>query len=404
MTGRSFSWQTFFSYGFRPFFLLGCLFAAISMAAWMVWIGVHAAGGEVARATIALAPHEWHAHEMLYGYTMAMIAGFFLTAVPSWTGTKPVNGATLFVLTAAWLVGRIAVWFSAYLHPALVAALDLAFIPLLLALVAKSLLARWAPRNFVFVPILAVLLGANCVIHAEWIGWLDDGGTAAIGAAVNAVVLLIVIVGGRVVPAFTTNALRNAGHAGLPVSRKFLDIASIGLAGAIIPIDAFAADGGVAVAVASLAALTNCVRFFGWRGFATYRQPIVWVLHTAYAWVVIGLALKAAGHAGLVSHTSALHALTVGAIGTMTLAVMSRASLGHTGRALVAAGPVVIAYLMINLSALVRVAVPIMAPAFYNQGMIAAGLLWLATYVIVSAVYWPVLTLPKISARAGAED
>ena len=404
MTERNFSWQTFFSYGFRPFFLLGCLFAAGSMAAWLAWIGLHAANGEVLRPTIATAPHQWHAHEMLFGYAMAMIAGFFLTAVPSWTGTKPVSGPMLGVLATAWILGRLAVWFSAYLPGILVAAVDVAFIPLLLALVSKSLFKRWAPRNFVFVPILAILLAANLTIHADWLGWLDDGAATAFGAGVDAVVLLIVIVGGRVVPAFTTNALRNTGHTALPVSRRPLDVASIVLVAAVIPIDAFYADGALAIGVAALAAWANAVRFIGWRGLATRGQPIVWVLHLAYAWVVIGLALKACAHAGLVSHASALHALTVGAIGTMTLAVMSRASLGHTGRALVAAGPVVVAYVMINLSAFVRVAVPALLPEYYNQGMIVAGLLWLATYVTVSVVYWPILALPRRSARAEAND
>jgi uncharacterized protein involved in response to NO len=401
MTQRNFSFEVFFSYGFRPFFLFGCLFAALSMAAWLAWIGIHAANGEILRPTIATAPHEWHAHEMLFGYTMAMIAGFFLTAVPNWTGAKPVSGPTLMVLVTAWVAGRLVVWFSAHLPAALVAAVDLAFIPLLLVLVTKSLMKRWAPRNFVFVPILSILFAANFVIHAEWAGLLDDGGRAALGAAVNAVVLLIVIVGGRVVPAFTTNALRNAGHKTLPVSRAPLDVASIVLVAALIPIEAFDAGSGLALGVAGTATLANAIRFLSWRGWATRGQPIVWVLHLAYAWVVVGLALKTAAFADLLSPTSALHALTVGAIGTMTLAVMSRASLGHTGRVLVAPGAVVLAYVLVNLSALVRVAVPILAPAYYNHGMIASGLLWLATYVLVSISYWPILTLPRPRENSG---
>lgn len=400
MTNQHFTWQNFFSYGFRPFFLSGCLFAAVSMAAWLAWIGVHAADGQVLRPTIATAPHEWHAHEMLYGYTMAMIAGFFLTAIPSWTGDKPVSGTTLMLLSAAWLAGRIAIWFSAYLPALGVAAIDLVFIPLLLALVAKSLMRRWAPRNFVFVPILVLLFAANLGIHGEWLGLFDDSAAMAFGASVNSVVLLIVIVGGRVVPAFTTNALRNTGHAALPVSRKKLDVISIVLVAAIIPVDALVPDSTPALAVAALAAAANALRFAGWRGLATWRIPLIWVLHLAYGWIVVGLALKAAAHADLLGHASALHALTVGAIGTMTLAVMSRASLGHTGRALEAAGPVVVAYVLINLSALVRVAVPILLPALYNRGMVVAGLLWLLAYIIVSVVYWPILTRPRISERA----
>ena len=408
MNGRQFSWEAFFSYGFRPFFLFACLFAALSMSAWMLWIGLHAANAQVLRPTISMAPHAWHAHEMLFGYTMAAIAGFFLTAVPNWTDSKPVNGGALFVLSATWLAGRAAVWMSAHLPMVLVAAIDLTFIPMLLALVARALLRRWAPRNFVFIPILSLLFVANALVHADWLAWLDGGADIAYGLALNTVVVLIAIIGGRVVPAFTTNALRRLGHDLLSVSRKPLEIAAVASVVAVLIadllVDLAGLDGTVAGFVAGLAALVHASRLVGWRGHRTVFAPILWVLHLGYAWLVAGLALKAAAHFGLIGQASAVHALTVGAVGTMTLAIMTRASLGHTGRALKVSGATAAAYVMVSMSALLRIAVPVLMPDLYNEGMIAAGLLWVAAFALVSVVYWPVLTMPRISSRAAEGD
>jgi len=404
MNGRQFSWEAFFSYGFRPFFLFACIFAALSMSAWMLWIGLHAASAQVLRPTIAMAPHAWHAHEMLFGYTMAVIAGFFLTAVPNWTGAKPVNGGALVLLSAAWLAGRAAVWMSAHLPMALVAAVDLAFIPMLLALVAKALLRRWAPRNFVFIPILTLLLIANALVHAEWLEWIDGGTEIAYGLALNTVVVLIAIVGGRVVPAFTTNALRRMAHDRLPASHKSLEIAAIVSVVAVLIAELAGWDGSIAGTIAGLAALVHAFRLAGWQGHKTLTEPIVWVLHLGYGWLVVGLGLKAAAHFGLLGHASAIHALTVGAVGTMTLAIMTRASLGHTGRALQVNGTTAVAYVMVSLSAVLRIAVPVLIPEVYNEGMIVAGLLWVAAFAAVSVAYWPVLTMPRISSRAAADD
>ena len=400
MTDRRFTWAEFFSYGFRPFFLFAFTFAALSMAAWLAWIGLHAMNGQVLRPTIAIAPHEWHAHEMLFGYTLAAITGFFLTAVPNWTSSKPVHGPVLALLSAVWLIGRAAIWFSSYLPAFVVAALDLAFIPLLLLLVAKALFQRWAPRNFVFVPILTLLFIANALAHAQWTGLLNGVSGTAYRLALDTIVLLIAIIGGRVVPAFTTNALRREGHEILPVSRKPLDILSVASIAILIVAELIEPHGPVAGTVALVAAVANAIRLAGWRGLQTLGEPIVWVLHLAYAWLVAGLAFKAAAHFGMLSEATAIHALTVGAAGSMTLAVMTRAALGHTGRALKVGPMITAAYLLISVSAITRIAVPAWLPQFYNEGMVAAGGLWMLAYAIVAVVYWPILTLPRISARA----
>jgi uncharacterized protein involved in response to NO len=404
MNNPRFQWSVFFSYGFRPFFLFACIFAALSMGAWLTWIGLHAMNAQVLRPTIAVPPHEWHAHEMLFGYSLAVITGFFLTAIPNWTGAKPVNGLTLVILSGVWLAGRVAIWFSAYLPAALVAVIDLAFIPLLLVLVAKALFKRWAPRNFVFIPILTLLFIANLLAHAEWMELMDDVSGIAYRLALGTVILLITIIGGRVVPAFTTNALRRLGHERLPASHKVVDILSVASVGAIIVVDLIAPYGTVAGAITALAALANAMRLAGWRGLQTLGEPIVWVLHLAYAWLVVGLGFKAAAYFDLLSEATAIHALTVGAVGSMTLAVMTRASLGHTGRALQIAPPITFAFVLISLSAILRVAVPAWAPQFYNEAMVIAGGLWMLAYIIVLVIFWPILTLPRNSARAAEND
>jgi len=396
MSDPRFSIENFFSYGFRPFFLFAYLFAAFSMTAWLAWVGLHAMKAQVLRPTIVVPPHEWHAHEMLFGYALAAIAGFLLTAVPNWTNSKPVSGGALMLLVSSWLAGRMAIWFSAYLPTLMVAVFDLAFIPMLLAFVAKALLRRWAPRNFIFIPILSLLLAANIMTHVEWAGLLDAGPELTNRLAINAVVLLVTIIGGRVVPAFTTNVLRRESHILLPTSRKPLEIFSILSMVAVLIVEALGFDGWLAGTVAIVAALAHAVRLAGWRGLQTLGKPILWVLHLGYAWLVAGLAFKAAAHFALMSEATAIHALTIGAVGTITMAVMTRASLGHTGRTLRVSNPITLAYLLISASAVVRIVVPALLPAYYNEGVVIAGVLWVLAYVIVSVVFWPILTLPRI--------
>jgi len=399
---NKFSLKAFLSYGFRPFFLLSCLFAALSMFAWLAWIGIHAAGGAVRSMTIAMAPHQWHAHEMLFGYALGVIAGFFLTAVPSWTGSKPVSGQVLGGLVTVWLLGRMAFLFSAYLPPLAVAAADLAFVPCLLALVLRALLNKWSKRNLIFLPILTAVFAANLMTHLDFTdlapGFMETGTMLGL----NAVVLLIVVLGGRVVPAFTTNALRRAGEERFPVSRTPVEMASILSMAFLVVAEITVPEGPIAGTLALFAAAANGVRLAGWRGHKVLDQPILWIIHLAYAWLVVGLAFKGAAHFELISQATALHVLTVGAVGSMTLGVMTRAGLGHTGRSLRVSPWVTTAYILISLSAAVRVAVPPLIPQYYNEGMLVAGVAWMLAYTFVTLVYWPILTRPW--QRPGGEE
>lgn len=387
----------FFSYGFRPFFLFCAVYGVVVMAVFMLWIGIHHAGGQIVGTSIAMAPFVWHAHEMLFGFAIAAIAGFLLTAVPSWTETRAVHGKTLCLLSALWLLGRIGVGFSAFWPAWVVAAMDLAFIPVLGVLVIGALSKGWSKRNLVFVPLLGGFFAANLLVHLEFLGVIDDGVAIGHRLAVDLLALLIAIIGGRVVPAFTTNALRRAGEDKLPVNRTPLNITGIALVAALAVTDIVYPDAAATGWLAAAAAVANALRLAGWRGLRTLADPIVGVLHVGFLWLVVGLGLKAWALLGdTLSPATALHALTAGAAGTMIMAVMSRAALGHTGRALEVSTATVAAYVLVTVGALLRVVVPPLFPAFYNEGMLVAGASWIAAFTVFAIVYWPVLTGPHV--------
>jgi len=390
--------EIFFSYGFRPFFLGCSVYAAVVMAAFMGWIGVHHAGGDFIRLPFSMAPYIWHAHEMLFGFAIAAVAGFLLTAVPSWTETRAVHGKTLCGLFVLWLTGRIAIWFSAS-YPAWITALaDLAFIPVLGILVIGALSKGWSKRNLVFVPLLGGFFIANLLFHLERMAFLDDGIDTGHRLAVDLLALLIAIIGGRVVPAFTTNALRRRGEQKLPVNHAPLNVLAIACVALFAISDTVMPDAPVSGWLGLAAAVLNGVRLAGWRGLRTLSEPIVAVLHAGFAWLVIGLGLKAWATLGsALSPQTALHALTAGAAGTMILAVMSRAALGHTGREIVAGPTAVAAYMLVSAAALIRIATPWAVPEYYNEGMLIAGIGWIAAFSLFAAGYWRILTGPRKS-------
>lgn len=387
----------FFSYGFRPFFLGASVYAAFAMSAWLAWIAIHSLNASLTWMTITGAPHVWHAHEMVFGFGLAALAGFLLTAVPNWTGAAPLAGRPLVILFAIWVAGRGAMLFSAFLPTPIVAIADLAFIPALGLQIAHQLFVRPQPRNLVFLSLLAALFVANITYHLSAAQVVDTDPTAGMRAGVLVLMLIIVIIGGRIVPAFTHNYLqRIAPAAKSPLRSERLDIIVLAttLAFAIL---ALASPNDTVVAIAAgLAALANATRLAGWRGLATLSSPIVVVLHVGYLWIVIGQAVwSVAAATGLISEVSALHALSTGAVGTMVLAVMSRASLGHTGRALVAPTSIALAYALVSVAALLRTFGIVFAPTYYNGVMLISGLAWIGAFSLFAAVYFPILTKPR---------
>ena len=401
---RRASLEAFFSYGFRPFFLGAAVFAALSMAAWLALIGMQAAGVSIAWLPIAGAPHAWHAHEMVFGFAMAAVAGFLLTAVPNWTGAVPLSGLPLMLLFGVWLAGRLAMAVSGLLPAPLVAVADFAFVPLLGVFAARQLFVKPAPRNLVFLVILGGIATGNGAYHLAASGTASIDAVAGVRFSLMLLILMIAIVGGRIVPAFTHNWLHLSAVQG-PMPRRYawLDATAIASVATYALLQIAPAPDALKGFVALAAGLINGARLALWRGAATWRAPIVWVLHIGYAWLVVGLLLAAA--AALTSHipsTVASHAFGTGAVGTMVLAVMSRASLGHTGRPLVAPTPVVWAYALVTLAALLRVFGPMLAPEHYTGLLVTAGLAWMCAFALFAAYFAPILTTPRVQTKAAA--
>ena len=395
------SFDAAFSYGFRPFFLGSAVYAALAMAVWLAWIVSAAAGWPQSWLPVAGSPFAWHAHEMVFGFAAAAVGGFLLTAVPNWTGALPLSGLPLVLLFVTWLAGRVALGLSALLPYPLAAALDVAFLPVLGAFAARQLFMRPAPRNLVFLALLAALTLCNVLFHLGNGGFLAVDPLAAIRTAVLIVIVMIAIIGGRIIPAFTHNWLHGTRlSVRMPQRIPWLDRAALASLVLFVLLEAGGVADALRGAVALVAALANGARLALWSGAATRKEPIVWVLHLGYAWIVVGLAASAvAAFTGLVPGALVTHAFGTGAIGTMVIAVMSRASLGHTGRRIIAPRSVVWAYHLVTLAAVLRVASPLAAPQHYAAMLAAAGLAWIGAFLLFALVYAPILTTPRVHTK-----
>jgi uncharacterized protein involved in response to NO len=384
-----------FDYGFRPFFLLCGLYALVVVPLWLFSFAHSSA------LFGALPGVYWHAHEMLFGFIVAAVSGFLLTAVPSWTGSRGFAGLPLMIAVGAWLAGRLAMAFVNVLPFWIAAAAELALLPVLIALIAPPIL-RESNRNL---PILGVIT-LLWAIDATFIRALQTGdamlaaGAARIG--IDLVLLLVVVIGGRIVPAFTANALRRAGIGVAPVSRGWLEVVAIGSVALIALGDLFLPDSRAAGVIAGIAAVAHALRLAGWRSFRVGGEPILWVLHVGYAWIPVALALKACWLLGdALWAVKWQHALTSGAFATMILAVMTRASLGHTGRPLVVSRAIAVAYLLLTAGALLRVFGGAWTPDHYIWTLAAAGMAWVLAFLIFVWVYAPILIAPRVDGRPG---
>jgi len=389
--------NAFFSYGFRPFFLLGAIYAVIVVLPWVVHF--MDAGGQGIGFGIGtgIPATEWHAHEMLFGYTSAIIAGFFLTAVPSWTKRKPVAGVSLFGLTIVWVLGRLVNWFPDQLPFGVAAVIDGAFIPFLVALVIRALTAGWSKRNLIFLPVFAGLFAANVMVHLEWMGVTSETAAQGHRLALDLVIALIILLGGRVIPAFTTSFLHNRGDVVLPRQSAWmtrlavLSVVAMVITNQALP-DTFAS--GVVVA---FAAMVNGLRLAGWRGHRVLGTPILWVLFLGYGFVVIGLVADAVAILwDWLPRSTADHLLTIGGIGCMTLGIMTRAGLGHTGRQPHATPVMSTAFVALAVAAALRTLGPVLWPEFYVEAMAVVGGLWIAVFAVFSVAFWPILTRPRL--------
>jgi uncharacterized protein involved in response to NO len=373
---------------FRPFFLFGALFGALAMALWLaVFSGVLEYPGR-------LDPVLWHAHEMIFGFGGAVIVGFALTAVQNWSGLRGVHGRRLQLLFAVWVAGR-ALMATRLVPAGVAAAVDLGFFPLAGALLAPSLRDRELRTERVLLLYFALFFAGNLLVHLDATGLLPGFARAGTVLALDTIVILIVFMGGRVIPFFTESSIARAQ----PRTRLPVEILSHLSAWLFLLTQAFWPYSGASVAVAFAAAAIHAVRLGLWYVRRIRRAPLIWGLHVSYLWLVAGFALTGLVSAGSLAPPIAIHAFAVGGIGLVIHGMITRVSLGHTGRRLVPSRAVVAGYGALIAAALIRVGGPWALPERHLSFILASGGLWIVSFLIFVRVYWPYLTAPRADGR-----
>jgi uncharacterized protein involved in response to NO len=385
-----------FALGFRPFFLAAGLAGVVLPLTWLAVLR-----GDVA-APSWLDPFLWHGHEMLFGFVAAAIAGFLLTAVPAWTGTAPVRGAALAALVVAWALGRATLAFAGSLPAGVVACADLVFPAALLVAVGWPILRTRATRQ---AGVLAALLGlaaANAVVHLDALGLAPGAARTALRLASVFVAVLILVIGGRITPAFTQNALDRAGDPRGVATRAWLDRLSIAGALTLALGEVLAPRSGLTGAAAAAASLATFARMAGWQTGFALGDPLLASLHVGFAWVAAGFGAIALADLGTpVPPTVALHALTAGAMGSMIVAVMTRVSLGHTGRPLAAPSWATAAYVLVSAGAAMRVVGPLLMPTAAAVAWTLSALLWAGAFAAFLSGYAGMLLAPRVDGKPG---
>lgn len=378
--------------GFRPFFFGGTVWAILALT---IWIATLATG---AGLPSGFDPLSWHRHEMLFGFVGAVVAGFLLTAIPNWTGRLPIAGVPLASLFALWLAGRLAVLFSATVGMFTAGVVDSGFFAVLATLAAREVLQA-KNRNLPIVGMIFLFGAVDALDHASAAGLIADPDLAW-KCAVALVTILISLIGGRIIPSFTRNWLMKQGTAqALPVQPGRFDLAVIAVTAVAMLAWILAPIGWVTGGVFAIAAAAQAVRLARWKGWKTFPDPLVVILHIGYLWIPVGLALLAAVNFGAaLPRSAAVHALTAGAMATMILAVMSRATLGHTGRELRASPLTQVAYVLVTAGAILRVSAPL-GLLDYRLGMEVAGSAWTAAFLLFLAAYGPMLMKPRIDGK-----
>jgi uncharacterized protein involved in response to NO len=371
-------------YAFRPMFLAAGSWAVIALALWLAMFF-----GYVQLPT-RFDPLAWHVHEMLFGFVMAAVAGFLLTAIPNWTGRLPVRGYRLAVLAGLWLLGRLACLISADLPAWLAVLADLAFPTALLAVAAREIIAGRNWRNLPMTAPLMLFIIADLLMHLESLGVSVPTGLGW-RLAVGAPIVLISVVGGRIIPSFTRNWLFKRKSPRLPSPQNMLDTAAVALLAAALIAWAFLPDHRATGSLLIAAALVNAVRLGRWAGMASWPEPLLFILHIGYGWVAVGTALLGLSIFNIgVPVASAIHALTAGATAIMILAVMPRVTLGHTGREMMANRATVAVFVLINAAAIIRVCAS-WHTEFMTILLLVAGACWIAAFGLFELVYGPML-------------
>lgn len=374
--------------GFRPFYLGGALLSALIVPLWVaLFLGW-------APVTPVVAPLLWHAHEMLFGFAVAIIVGFLLTAGKAWTGLATPRGATLAALALLWLAARVASVVGPYV---LYAALDLALLPVVALVLVRLLLRARNHRNLPLGLILVLLAVANAVFHGAMAGLLAVSALTPLYAGLALIVMIECVMAGRVIPAFTM-AVTPGLKLVAPVwrERAVLGSTALGLALWVL-----ATPGWLGMAVLLLASGLHVVRLLTWQPAVTFNRPILWILHAAYAWIAVGLALLGLAQMGWVPVTAGVHALAVGATGGLIIGMITRTARGHTGRPLAVSRPEVLAYGLVMLAAGLRVLAPLLAPGWYSALVVVAAALWSGAFLVYLWVFTPWLMQTRLDGKDG---
>jgi uncharacterized protein involved in response to NO len=337
---------------------------------------------------------------MVFGFGTAAISGFLLTAVPQWTGSSPLSGARVGLLFLLWVSGRLA--FLVGPTPAALALIDLSYLPVLVATVTLPMMRGGKTKNLVFPLLLTAMWIGNLLCHLSVLGWMQDQMQRGLHLGTYGLVGIVAILAGRIVPEFTSNTLRRRGEPSEIRPPQVVEWAAKGSLFVALAASVLGVDARFQGASALLSAILFALRMRGWRTLQILRDPIVWILHAGHAFLVLALLCKGiADLTGLLPATAAFHAFTAGTIGTMVLAVMSRASLGHTGRPLVLRPILTWAYGLVVVGALVRVFAASFAAGFYRELLLASGAAWAGGYAIFTWVYLPILVAPRVDGRSG---
>lgn len=388
---RRYAGPAIFSFGFRPFFL-----SAAACAAFVPLIAAVSLSHETPIGG-PIGPLAYHAHEMIFGYLGAVIAGFVLTAVPNWTGRMPIVGWRLAAIFGLWLAGRAAMLGAGVIGAVLAAVVDASFLAVLSFVIWREILTGKNWRNLPVCALITIFAAANLAWHLMVLQ--GGAGTAGLRTGACVIAMLLALIGGRITPSFTRNWLAKTGRPPIDAALGRIDKAAL-LSLALGLVFYVVAPAMVLTgAILTVAAILLMARLMKWRGWRTLREPLVAILHVGYLWLgvsifLIGVSILAPA---AIAPSSALHALTAGAAGVMTLAVMSRATLGHTGRPLRADGATVAIYALVNLGAVLRVAAPV-SPFSYASVILLAGCVWAGAFALFAIVYGRRLIVPRQSA------
>jgi uncharacterized protein involved in response to NO len=382
MRARNYDGPALFSYGFRPFFLLGSVYASLAI---LMWLPVFM--GELSLVSTFI-PRDWHVHEMLYGFLPAVITGFLFTAIPNWTGRLPLRGRPLMFLVALWAAGRICVTFSAQTGWLAAMLIDCSFLSLVAAAAAREIIAGKKWNNLSVVLLILVLLGGNLTFHLE--AHFKGAAEISIRVGIAVVVLLISLIGGRIIPSFTRNWLVRENPGRLPIPFARFDMLAVAFGAVALVFWIVAPNDTRTGAILVIAGVLHLIRLGRWAGDRTGRERLLLILHVGYAFVPLGFLLNACSAFGIVAIGAGVHAWMAGAAGIMTLAVMSRVSLGHTGRQLTASVATQAIYASIIIAVVARICA-VFQPSHSVPLLYVAALAWAAAFLGFALSYGPTL-------------